>query len=214
MSQANGKKQIVSPTVTHSIRIPPGQIITQKSPVYDIGPRAIFNKGKWGFVIGGKVREERMLTWDEFTNLPRIEVLADLHCVTRWSKQNMLWEGVSTKTIYDLVEPASYPKYLMIHCLEGYKTNVPIEDFLKEDCLFAYNLNGKPLEPEHGFPLRLVMPQLYDWKSAKYVYGVEFMLEDEPGYWELRGYHIHGDPWKEERFWDDGMKVWEIRKKR
>lgn len=165
-------------------------------------------------MVGGDVREERMLTWGEFVNLPRIEVLSDFHCVTKWSKQNMLWEGVSTRTIYDLVEADSNVRYLIVHCMEGYTTNLSIEDFLKDDCLFAYNLNGRPLDPEHGFPLRLVVPQLYAWKSAKYAYGVEFMLEDKPGYWEVRGYHIHGDPWKEERFWDDQMKVWEIRKKR
>jgi DMSO/TMAO reductase YedYZ molybdopterin-dependent catalytic subunit len=213
MSETNGMKRIVSPTVTHPKRIPPGQVITQKFPVYDIGPRAVFNKEKWRFVISGEVKEERMLTWDEFMSLPKVEVVADFHCVTKWSKQNMLWEGVSTRTIYELVEPNPDAKYLMIHCMEGYTTNVPLEDFLKEDSLFAYNLNGKPLEPEHGFPLRLVIPQLYAWKSAKYVNGIEFMLEDEPGFWELRGYHMYGDPWREQRFWENDMKVWEIRKR-
>jgi DMSO/TMAO reductase YedYZ molybdopterin-dependent catalytic subunit len=213
MSETNGMKRIISPTVTHPKRIPPGQVITQKFPVYDIGPRAVFNKEKWRFVISGEVKEERMLTWDELMSLPKVEVVADFHCVTKWSKQNMLWEGVSTRTIYELVEPNPDAKYLMIHCMEGYTTNVPLEDFLKEDSLFAYNLNGKPLEPEHGFPLRLVIPQLYAWKSAKYVNGIEFMLEDEPGFWELRGYHMYGDPWREQRFWENDMKVWEIRKK-
>jgi len=213
MSQVDEKKQIVSPTVTHSKRIPPGQVVTHKFPVYDIAPRPVFNQEKWRLVIGGEVKEQRTLTWAEFLSLPKVEVLADFHCVTRWSKQNMLWEGVSTKTIYELVEPDPQAKYLMIHCMEGYTTNLPLEDFLKDDCLFAYNLNGKPIEPEHGFPLRLVIPQLYAWKSAKYVCGVEFMLEDKPGYWELRGYHIHGDPWLEERFWEEDMKAWGIRRK-
>lgn len=97
--------------------------------------------------------------------------------------------------------------------MEGYTTNVPVEDFLKEDSLFAYSLNGRPLEPEHGFPLRLVIPQLYAWKSAKYVNEIEFMIEDEPGFWELRGYHMYGDPWKEQRFWENDMKPWQIRKR-
>jgi DMSO/TMAO reductase YedYZ molybdopterin-dependent catalytic subunit len=213
MSQIDEKKRIVSPTVTHPMRIPPGQVLTQKFPVYDIAPRPIFNRERWRFVIWGEVKGEETLTWDEFIGLPSVEVLADFHCVTRWSKQNMLWEGVSTKTVYDLVQPNPDARYLMIHCMDGYTTNVPIEDFLKEDSLFAYNLNGKPLQPEHGFPLRLVIPRLYAWKSAKYVYGVKFMIENRPGYWELRGYHIHGDPWKEERFWEDDMRAWEIRKK-
>lgn len=213
MDETSRMKKIVSPTVTHQKRIPPGQVVTQKFPVYDIGPRPAFNKEKWRFVIGGEVKEKKTITWDEFMSLPKIEVLADFHCVTKWSKQNMLWEGVSTRTIYDLVDPNPEAKYLMAHCMEGYTTNVPVEDFLEEDSLFAYNLNGRPLEPEHGFPLRLIIPQLYAWKSAKYVNGIEFMIEDEPGFWELRGYHMYGDPWKEQRFWENDMKPWEIRKK-
>jgi DMSO/TMAO reductase YedYZ molybdopterin-dependent catalytic subunit len=142
-----------------------------------------------------------------------VEVLADFHCVTRWSKENMLWEGVSTENIYQLVIPNPEAKFLMIHSMEGYTTNVPLEYFLREDSLFAYNLNGKPIEPEHGFPLRLVIPQLYAWKSAKYVNGVEFMLENKPGFWEVRGYHIKGDPWKEERFSEKDVRLYEIRKR-
>jgi len=207
------KKRIVSPTVTRPDRIPPNQIITKKFPVYDIAPRPVFNKDTWRFRIFGEVEEEKSLTWDEFMALPKVEVLADFHCVTRWSKDNMLWEGVSTKTIYELVKPNPEAEFLMIHCMEGYTANVPLQYFLKEDSLFAYNLNGKPLEPEHGFPLRLVIPQLYAWKSAKYVYGVEFMLEDEPGFWELRGYHMRGEPWREERFWETDLSVSQIRKR-
>lgn len=213
MGETSGTKRIVSQTVTHPRRIPPGQVITQKFPVYDIGPRPVFNREKWRFTISGEVKEKKTITWDEFMILPKVEVIADFHCVTKWSKQNMLWEGVSTRTIYDLVEPNPDANYLMIHCMEGYTTNVPVEDFLKEDSLFAYNLNGRPLEPEHGFPLRLVIPQLYAWKSAKYVSGIEFMIEDEPGFWELRGYHMYGDPWREQRFWENDMKPWEIRKR-
>jgi DMSO/TMAO reductase YedYZ molybdopterin-dependent catalytic subunit len=213
VGEASGIKKIVSQTVTHPKRIPPGQVITQKFPVYDIGPRPVFDQEKWRFGISGEVKEKKTITWDEFMSFPKVEVLADFHCVTKWSKQNMLWEGVSSRTIYGLVEPNLGAKFLMIHCMEGYKANVPVEDFLKEDSLFAYNLNGRPLEPEHGFPLRLVIPQLYAWKSAKYVNGIEFMIEDDAGFWELRGYHMYGDPWREQRFWDDDMKVWEIRKR-
>ncbi len=171
-------------------------MVTQKFPVYDIGPRVPFNKEKWRFTISGEVKEKKTLTWDVFMSLPKVEVIADFHCVTKWSKQNMLWEGVSAKAVYDLSEPNPNAKYIMAHCLEGYTTNVSVEDFLKEDSLFAYNLNGRPIEPEHGFPLRLVIPQLYAWKSAKYVNGIEFMIEDEPGFWELEAITcmaIHGE---------------------
>ena len=206
-------KKVVSTTVTREERLPPRQVITKKFPVYDIAPRPVFNKESWRFNIFGKVAENTTLSWDEFLALPKVQVLADFHCVTRWSKENMLWEGVSTETIYQLAKPNPETQFLMIHSMEGYTTNVPLEFFLKEDSLFAYNLNGKPLEPEHGFPLRLVIPQLYAWKSAKYVNGVEFMLENKPGFWEVNGYHIKGDPWKEERFFEEDMKVSEIRKR-
>lgn len=207
------RKRVVSTTVTREDRLPPRQVITMKFPVYDIAPRPIFNKETWRFRIFGEIEEERSLSWEELLALPKLEVLADFHCVTRWSKENMLWEGISTKTIYQLVKPKPESHFLMIHCMEGYTTNVPLEYFLKDDSLFAYNLNGKPIEPEHGFPLRLVIPQLYAWKSAKYVNGVEFILENNPGFWELRGYHINGDPWKEERFSEEGLKLYDIRKR-
>ena len=207
------KKRVVSTTVTRDDRLPPRQVITKKFPVYDIAPRPLFNRETWRFRIFGEVEKERALSWDEFLALPNVEVLADFHCVTRWSKENMLWEGVSTKAIYELVKPDPEAKFLMIHCMEGYTTNVQLEYFLKEDSLFAYNLNGKPMEPEHGYPLRLVIPQLYAWKSAKYVNGVEFMLENNLGFWEVRGYHIKGDPWKEERFSEEDVTVDELRKR-
>jgi len=206
-------KRVVSTTVTREDRLPPRQVITKKFPVYDVAPRPKFNREAWRFKIFGEVNEETSVSWDEFLALPKVEVLADFHCVTRWSKDNMLWEGVSTKTIYEIVKPDSEAQFLMIHCMEGYTTNVPLEYFLMEDSLLAYNLNGKPLEPEHGYPLRLIIPQLYAWKSAKYVNGIEFMLENSPGFWEVRGYHINGDPWKEERFSEEDLKLYEIRKR-
>jgi DMSO/TMAO reductase YedYZ molybdopterin-dependent catalytic subunit len=206
-------KRVVSKTVAREDRLPPRQVLTKKFPVYEIAPRPVFSKQTWQFKIFGEVEEEKALSWDEFLALPKVEVLADFHCVTRWSKENMLWEGVNTETIYKHVNPNLEAQFLMIHSVEGYTTNVPLEFFLKEDSLFAYSLNGKPLEPEHGFPLRLIIPQLYAWKSAKYVNGVEFMLENKPGFWEVRGYHIKGDPWKEERFAEEDVKVYEIRKK-
>ncbi len=211
--ESGDKTRIVSTTVTRDDRLPPRQVITKKFPVYDIAPRPLFNRETWRFRILGDVEEERALSWGEFLALPKVEVLADFHCVTRWSKENMLWGGASTATLYRLAKPNPHAQFLMIRCMEGYTTNVPLDFFLKEDSLFAYNLNGKPLEPEHGFPLRLVIPQLYAWKSAKYVNGVEFMLENKPGFWEVRGYHSKGDPWKEERFSEEDVKLYEIRKR-
>jgi len=214
MIQENGiRKRVVSSTVTRKDRLPPRQVITKKFPVYDITPRPIFKGETWRFRIFGEVGKEKSLSWDELLSLPRVEVLADFHCVTRWSKENMLWEGVRTNTVYQLVDPNPHAQFIMVHCMEGYTTNVPLEYFLMEDSLFAYNLNGKPIEPEHGYPLRLVIPQLYAWKSAKYVNGIEFMSENSPGFWELRGYHINGDPWKEERFSEEDLKLYEIRKR-
>ncbi len=206
-------KRVVSTTVTRNDRLPPRQVITKKFPVYDVAPRPAFNQETWRFRIFGEVEKDTTLNWNDFLALPKVEVFADFHCVTRWSKENMRWEGVSTETIYQLVKPNPEAQFLMIHSMEGYTTNVPLEFFLKEDSLFAYNLNGKPLEPEHGFPLRLVIPLLYAWKSAKYVNGMEFMLEDKPGFWEVRGYHMKGDPWKEERFFEEDAKLPEIRKR-
>jgi len=213
IQEIGNKKRIVSTTVTREDRLPPRQVITKKFPVYDVAPRPIFNSETWRFRIFGEVYEERSRSWADFIELPKVEVLADFHCVTRWSKENMVWEGVSTSTIYELAKPNPGVQFLMVHCMEGYTTNVPLEYFLMEDSLFAYNLNGKVIEPAHGFPLRLVIPQLYAWKSAKYVNGVEFMRENKPGFWELRGYHINGDPWKEERFSQEDLKLYEIRKR-
>ena len=213
MDQIGNTKKVVSTTITREDRLPPRQVITKKFPVYDIASQPVFNKETWRFKIFGEVEKETTINWNDFLALPKVEVLADFHCVTRWSKENMLWEGVTTETIFRLVKPNPEAQFLMIHSAEGYTTNIPLQFFLKEDSLFAYNLNGKPLEAEHGFPLRLVIPQLYAWKSAKYVIGVEFIFKNKPGFWEVRGYHMKGDPWKEERFFEEDAKAYEIRKK-
>ena len=166
------------------------------------------------FTITGEVERPVALTWKELTSLSQVEVVADFHCVTGWSKQALAWHGIPTSTIYALAEPRQGPRYVMVHCLDGYSTNLRLEDFLGEDCLFAHTLDGRPLAPENGWPLRLVVPQLYAWKSAKYVCGIELMNEERAGFWESRGYHMRGDPWREERFWNDDMRLWEIRRKR
>jgi DMSO/TMAO reductase YedYZ molybdopterin-dependent catalytic subunit len=155
---------------------------------------------RWTFTIFGAVERERKLTYQEFLSLPRVKVSSDIHCVTGWSKLDNLWEGVSTSVIPELVSILPEAKFVMVHAAGGYTTNLSREDFFEIDVLFAIKHNGEPLSPEHGYPVRLVVPRLYFWKSAKWVLGVEFMVEDRPGFWESRGYHRRGDPWKEERY--------------
>jgi DMSO/TMAO reductase YedYZ molybdopterin-dependent catalytic subunit len=132
--------------------------------------------------------------------LPRVRVFSDIHCVTTWSKLGNLWDGVSTSVIKDLVSVRPEAGFVMVHAWGGFTTNLSLGDFFAEDCLFATEHDGKLLTPEHGWPVRLVVPRLYFWKSAKWVTGVEFIKQDAPGFWESHGYHMHGDPWKEERY--------------
>jgi DMSO/TMAO reductase YedYZ molybdopterin-dependent catalytic subunit len=152
------------------------------------------------FKISGMVEREKTLDFKEFISLPMVKVISDVHCVTGWSKIDNLWEGVSTLAIKDLVNILPKAKFVIVHSAGGFTTNLSLEDFFQEDVLFAIKHNGKPLTPEHGYPVRLVVPRLYFWKSAKWVVGIEFVENDRPGFWESRGYHNRGDPWKEERY--------------
>lgn len=198
---------IISPDTQRAERIPPHQVLTRKWPILHCGPVPAFDAQRWDFTLFPKpfIGEVKRWTWPEFMSLPRIKVFADMHCVTRWSKLDNLWEGVATREIVNRVTVSDKAKFVMIHCEYGFTTNLPIEEFLREDCLFALKHNGKDLQPDHGFPLRLVVPRLYAWKSAKWVRGVEFMENDSPGFWESwenGGYHMLGDPWTESRFRD------------
>lgn len=205
MSQANlPPDAIVSSDSQRDKRIPPGQVLTRKWPVLHAGETAEYDDlSQWDFYIFGEVEEKRRFTWAEFTSLPIVKVYADMHCVTRWSKLDNLWEGVATRELSKHVTPKPSAKFVMVHSEHGFSTNLPITDFFGEDCLFAFSNNGQPLEPDHGYPVRLVVPRLYAWKSAKWVRGIEFMTHDQPGFWERHengGYHMRGDPWVEERF--------------
>ena len=194
---------IVSPDTMRHERLPPGQALTRKWPVLHAGPTPSFDRAAWDFHIFGLVRQQTTFAFEEFISLPRAKVLADMHCVTRWSKLDNLWEGVPTKELLNHVEPLPEARFVMVHCEYGFTTNLPASDFFAEDCLFAMRHNGVDLEPEHGFPVRLVVPRLYAWKSAKWVRGIEFMAEDQAGFWESwdhGGYHMRGDPWAQERF--------------
>ena len=183
-------------------RVPPGQYVTEKFPVLSHGPTPRIELGTWRFRIFGLVEEELTLSWQEFQALPQIAVTRDFHCVTQWSRMDNLWEGVTARDLVKLARPKPEAGFVMAHCYSGYATNLPLEVFLEEDVLFAHRREGEPLEPDHGGPLRLVVPSRYGWKSAKWVNGLEFMVEDRMGFWEQLGYHSNGDPWREERFWE------------
>jgi DMSO/TMAO reductase YedYZ molybdopterin-dependent catalytic subunit len=192
---------IVSPDVRRENRIPPGQSRTLKWPVLHAGGVPRTDPAAWDFRAGGLIEHPLRLSFDEFTRLPAVKVLSDFHCVTRWSRLNNLWEGVSTRLIAERAAVRPEARFVLVLAEEGWTTNMPLEDFLAEDALFAYKHDGEPLAADHGGPLRLVVPRLYAWKSAKWVRGVEFRETDQPGFWEEGGYHMHGDPWREERFY-------------
>jgi DMSO/TMAO reductase YedYZ molybdopterin-dependent catalytic subunit len=194
---------IISPDVHRSQRIPPHQALTRKWPILHAGPTPTFDRATWTFHVFGLVEKPWQCTYDEFIALPLVKVRADMHCVTRWSKLDNEWEGVATREVMKKVTVLPQAKFVMVHCEYGFTTNLPLADFLDEDCLFAWRHNGADLEPDHGWPLRLVVPRLYAWKSAKWVRGIELMDEDRAGFWEAwdhGGYHMRGDPWAEERF--------------
>jgi DMSO/TMAO reductase YedYZ molybdopterin-dependent catalytic subunit len=191
---------IESPDIKREKRVPPGQRVTEKWPVLQYGSIYYIDVDDWTFIIFGLVEQEKVLRFGEFVSLPRVTVLSDIHCVTGWSKLNNVWEGVSTSVIKDLVTIRPEAQYVMVHAEKGFTTNLRLDDFFAEDVLFAVKHDGRELTPEHGYPVRLVVPRLYFWKSAKWVTGVEFMAEDKRGFWESHGYHNRGDPWKEERY--------------
>ena len=193
---------IVSPDARRAERIPPGQSRTRKWPVLDAsGPPAI-DPGTWRFRISGLTGKEVSWTWQEFLALPRTKVFADFHCVTRWSRLGNLWEGVSTRELIGRAGGARPDAhYVVVYGYDrGWTTNLPLADFLAEDSLVAILHDGESISTEHGGPARLIVPRLYAWKSAKWVAGVELMEQDRPGFWEKNGYHMRGDPWKQERY--------------
>ncbi len=191
---------IISPDTKRKNRVPSNQRLTEDFPVLHHDGIPEFYKAKWQFRIWGLVEKERKLSFDEFTALPQGKVLSDIHCVTGWSKLNNVWEGISSNEIRKLVNIKPEAKFVMIYSADDYYTNLSFEDFFQEDVLFALRYNDKEITPEHGYPVRLVVPKLYLWKSAKWVNGIQFLAKDTPGFWESRGYHNHGDPWTEERY--------------
>ena len=181
-------------------RLPPGQAATLKWPVLHYGSVPRFDAGSWDFKLFGRVESPLTLSWKEFNQLPRTNVTSDFHCVTRWSRFDNHWEGVAFREVLRLARPKPEAKYVLVHAEQGFTANVPLADLDRPEVLFATHHDGQPLTPEHGFPLRLVVPHLYAWKSVKWVRGLEFLEQDAPGFWERNGYHRYGDPWKEQRF--------------
>jgi DMSO/TMAO reductase YedYZ molybdopterin-dependent catalytic subunit len=182
-------------------RIPPGQYETHDFPVLSAGPTPHTPLDQWSFTLGGEVQEPVTWSWDEFSGLPPDTVTVDIHCVTKWSKLDTSWRGVSVDTLLGKVQTEA--EYLTAYSDGGYTTNLALEDVTDGKAWVAYEYAGQPLEPEHGGPARLLVPHLYFWKSAKWVRGLNFTSYDEPGFWEGYGYHNHGDPWLEQRYQGD-----------
>ena len=182
-------------------RLPGGQYLTKKWPVLSYEPTPKFDPAKYHFKVSGAVADPFELTWEELQALPRVQLTTDFHCVTTWSRYDNAWEGVHIREILRRAKPLPEAKFVMAHSFTGYTTNMPLADLDDDDVIIAFTHDGEPLEPEHGGPVRLIVPKLYAYKSAKWLSGLEFMERDRPGFWEVRGYHNHADPWKEERYW-------------
>lgn len=181
-------------------RLPPGQHLVQTWPVLDLGVQPAVALDGWSLRVFGSVAEQVTLDWAGFLALPQRAFTSDMHCVTTWSRYDNAWRGVATRDLMALVQPSAEAKFVILHSYDGYTTNLPLADFAAEDAVLATHWQGQPLSREHGGPVRVIVPQLYLWKSAKWVQRVEFSPVDKPGYWEVNGYHRRGDPWTEERY--------------
>jgi len=181
-------------------RLPPGQYLTEKWPVLHAGSIPHTQLETWDFRVWGEVERELTLDWEQFTSLPTVEVTQDIHCVTRWSKFDMSFKGVAWRELEALIDPRPSARYAIAHAEQGFTANVPIAFLQDESALLAYEANGEPLAPEHGWPLRLVIPGKYFWKSAKWLRGIELSASDQPGFWERYGYHNDADPFEEQRY--------------
>ena len=210
MNQQAQRKELEA-TLLDEGRLPPGQALTRKFPVLHLGPVPAFNPATWDFRIWGEVEEPLTWDWEAFQRLPRTAITMDIHCVTRWSKFDTRWEGVSVKVLVDAgiikLKPAA--RFVIQHAEYGYTTNLPLEVVLQENFLLATHFDGQAITPEHGYPLRAVIGDIpgreglktpYFWKGAKWLRGLEFRAEDQPGYWERAGYHNFGDVWREDRY--------------
>ena len=181
-------------------RVPPGQKLVTDFPVLDLGITPPVTTANWSLRLYGLVEQERTLDWQAFRVLPQVKSVSDFHCVTRWSQLDMDWEGVLAREVIMQAQPLSEARFVTLHGADGYTTNLPLDALLDDDVVVAHSVLGRPLEREHGGPVRVVVPKRYGWKSAKWLNAIEFHTEDRRGFWEVRGYHNDADPWKEERF--------------
>jgi DMSO/TMAO reductase YedYZ molybdopterin-dependent catalytic subunit len=184
-------------------RLPPGQHLTHDFPVLSAGPMPRLRTDSWSFSLKHGPRPLAKWSWDEFNLLPQTSFLRDIHCVTTWSKFDTTWDGVLVDDILEAAGVIAPTEYALALSFDGYSTNVPFNDLTNGRAMVALRYEGQPISPEHGGPARLIVPHLYFWKSAKWISGLQFTTRDEAGFWELRGYHMYGDPWKEQRFSGD-----------
>jgi DMSO/TMAO reductase YedYZ molybdopterin-dependent catalytic subunit len=215
MSEGQGARRNLEGKISQEGRLPPGQLLTVKFPVLHYGPVPTFDPSTWEFRVWGEVDQEVTWTWDEFLELPRTKVNMDIHCVTRWSKFDTEWEGVSLQALVqqEIIKVKPSAKFLLQHCDYGYSTNMPISVAMSDNFLLATHFDGQPLTPDHGYPLRGVvgaipgregLKDIYLWKGGKWLRGLEFMAEDQLGFWEQAGYHNDADVWDEQRFASEG----------
>jgi DMSO/TMAO reductase YedYZ molybdopterin-dependent catalytic subunit len=188
------------PDLGHVNRLPPGQKLVANWPVLDLGVQPDVKPENWRLRIGGLVENPVAFTLDQFMALPQEDSVSDIHCVTAWSRYDNRWRGVTGRTLLGRVKPTSEARHIVFHAYDGYTTNVKLDVFADENVLLAHSWEGQPLAREHGGPVRVVVPDWYFWKSTKWVNRIEFVADDRPGFWEVRGYHNEADPWKEERY--------------
>ena len=184
-------------------RLPPGQHLTKDWPVLDLGVVPPVSRERWRLDVYGAIENPVFWTYAEFAAQKQAQFTSDIHCVTTWSRYDNHWEGLATRELLAACQPRDDARFVVLHSLDGYTTNLALDDFAAEDALLAHSWSGEPLSEEHGGPVRLVVPHLYFWKSAKWLQAIEFVTEDAPGFWEVRGYHNRGDPWAEQRYSGD-----------
>lgn len=184
-------------------RLPPGQHLVRDWPVLDLGHQPEISLADWRLTIDGAVDHPEILDWATFTGLPQSTRLSDIHCVTSWSRYDNRWGGVATRDLLDRISPKAQARFVLLRSYDNYTTNITLDDFASEDAILVHSWEGKPLTRDHGGPLRLVIPHLYFWKSAKWIKRIEFLTKDAPGFWEVNGYHNRADPWLEQRYSDD-----------
>lgn len=189
-----------SPDLQRTRRLPPGQREVKNWPVLDLGAQPNIPLDKWRLTIDGAVENPVTLNWEGLKALPQSESVSDMHCVTQWSRYDNRWQGVSGRTVLDLVMPKMEARHVVFHAYDTYTTNVTLEVFADPDVMLVHTWEGQPISREHGGPLRVLIPRWYLWKSAKWIKRIEFSAEDKPGFWEVRGYHNEGDPWLEQRY--------------